>query len=62
MIVLEKNHRQGEDKIYADMLNRIRVGEETEKDMEELEARVRAKDHEDIKNETKAIYMGQMRM
>ena len=57
VIVLEKNHRQGEDKIYADMLNRIRVGEETEKDMEELEARVRAKDHEDIKNETKAIYL-----
>ena len=46
-IVLEKNHRQGKDKTYADMLNRIRVGEQTEEDIELLQTRVRPKNHPD---------------
>ena len=29
-VLLEKNHRQGSDRTYADVLNRIRVGEHTE--------------------------------
>ena len=36
-ILLEKNHRQGEDKIYAELLNRVRVGSHTDEDMEILE-------------------------
>ena len=49
-LVLEKNHRQGKDKAYADLLNRIRVGQQTEDDMKTLRERVRSKDHEDLLN------------
>ena len=40
-IDLKENHRQGEDKDWADMLNRIRVGKETESDISILKERVR---------------------
>ena len=33
VINLEINHRQGEDKVYADMLNRIRTGQDTSDDI-----------------------------
>ena len=33
---MEENHRQGKDKSYADMLNRIRVGKQTQEDIEIL--------------------------
>ena len=49
VINLEENHRQGKDKIYADMLNRIRVGKQTQEDIEILRSRVRPKDHPDLK-------------
>ena len=39
-IELTQNHRQGEDRIYADLLNRMRVGENTEEDFRLLETRV----------------------
>ena len=39
-IELTQNHRQGEDKIYADVLNRMRKGENTEEDFKLLESRV----------------------
>ena len=39
-INLEINHRQGEDKSYADTLNRIRIGEQTEEDIQKLKERV----------------------
>ena len=42
-IVLEKNHRQGKDKNYADLLNRIRVGKHTNEDIATLRTRVRRK-------------------
>lgn len=48
VIILEQNHRQGSDKVYADMLNRFRVGEQTEEDMLKLKERVRPKNHPDI--------------
>ena len=32
-IILENNHRQGKDKSYADILNRIRVGVKLDEDM-----------------------------
>ena len=49
-IQLVTNHRQGKDKAYADLLNRIRIGEETEEDIELLKTRVRKIDDDDVKN------------
>ena len=34
-LILELNHRQGEDKPYADLLNRIRVGTQTQDDLDQ---------------------------
>ena len=49
-ILLEKNHRQGKDKQYADLLNRARVANLTEEDVEVLNSRIREKGHDDVKN------------
>ena len=54
---LEINHRQGDDKDYADTLNRIRVGEENAEDIKKLKERVRHEGHEDIKKEKDALYI-----
>ena len=56
-INLEINHRQGEDKKYGDMLNRIRVGQETPEDINFLKERVRHKNHPDIKQNKDAMYV-----
>ena len=56
-INLEINHRQGEDKEYADMLNRIRIGQETAVDVEKLRERVRIINHPDIRREHDALYI-----
>ena len=50
VINLEVNHRQGEDRDYAETLNRIRVGKMNEEDIRKLETRVRPKFHKDLKN------------
>jgi ATP-dependent exoDNAse (exonuclease V) alpha subunit len=50
VITLEENHRQAEDKDYADLLNRLRVGDMTEYDIAQLEKRVRPNNHPDIEN------------
>ena len=50
IVNLEENHRQGSDKTYADVLNRICVGEQTDEDMEKLQKRVRPKNHADLKD------------
>ena len=39
-IELKTNHRQGEDKDYGDLLNRVRVGAHTQEDLELLKTRV----------------------
>ena len=57
VITLEMNHRQGEDREYANTLNRIRVGQETESDIEKLKDRVRNKKHPDIIKERDALYI-----
>ena len=49
VINLEENHRQGKDKDYADMLNRIRMGRHTQTDIEILKTRVRPIGHQDLK-------------
>ena len=48
-IILETNHRQGKDKSYADLLNRVRVGKHTNDDIVTLKKQVRPKDHADLK-------------
>ena len=55
VVILKTNHRQGEDKQYADILNRIRTGEFTNEDIEMLETRVRAVNHPDIPEEALVI-------
>ena len=52
VILLEKNHRQGSDMEYADMLNRIRVGQQTDEDLQELDKRVRPENHSDLEGAT----------
>ena len=47
---LTVNHRQGKDKDYADMLNRIRIGKLTPEDCTKLRTRVRPKGHPDLKD------------
>jgi hypothetical protein len=47
---LEENHRQGKDKTYAEVLNRIRTGDQTEEDINQLMKRVRPKGHADLKD------------
>ena len=54
MINLEINHRQGKDKEYADLLNRVRVGKHTKDDIDILNKRARKKGHPDIK---KALFI-----
>ena len=54
-IILETNHRQGKDKDYADLLNRVRVGKHTNEDLAMLKMRVRAKNHEDL--QTASLYI-----
>ena len=44
VVNLEENHRQGEDRNYADLLNRVRTGEWTDEDVKMLETRVRDED------------------
>ena len=46
VILLVQNHRQGEDHPYADVLNRIRVGQQTEDDYKMLEKQVRKNQRE----------------
>ena len=55
-ILLEENHRQGNEKSFAETLNRIRTGKQNEEDIIKLRSRVRPEKHEDIK--TAAIYIG----
>ena len=50
VINLEKNHRQGRDKDYADILNRIRLGKKTKEDIDILKTRVRKQGHPDLKD------------
>ena len=48
VINLVENHRQDSDKEYADLLNRVRVGQQTSEDMSLLETRIRAQGDSDL--------------
>ena len=50
VITLKTNHRQGNDKSYADLLNRLRVGEHNMDDLETLRTRVFAREDPSIPN------------
>ena len=54
-INLVENHRQGNDKTHADILNRIRTGNVTDFDCDQLEGRVRTMNHHDIPSD--AMYV-----
>ena len=45
---LEVNHRQGKDKEYADMLNRVREAKHTDEDLEKLRECIRPYGHSDL--------------
>ena len=55
VVMLRTNHRQGEDRSYADILNRIRVGDIQDDDMNCLRERVRPQNHPDIPDEALVI-------
>ena len=48
VISLVENHRQKGDEEYANILNRIRLGDQTEDDMRSLQDRVRPEGHPDL--------------
>ena len=48
VLLLEENHRQGEDHEYAEILNRIRVGIHNDTDLDLLRTRVRPDGHPDL--------------
>ena len=49
VISLVENHRQEEDLLYADILNRNRLGTHTSDDLNLLQGRVRPENHPDLK-------------
>ena len=55
VVMLRTNHRQGEDKEYADILNRIRIGDIQQTDMNHLKERVREINHPDIPKDALVI-------
>ena len=54
VINLEENHRQQDDHEYANILNRIRIGDVREEDMAVLETRIRPENHSDLEG---AMYL-----
>ena len=57
VVNLVENHRQGEDKEYADLLNRVRIGEFTDEDIELLRTRVRSADDEEVKQHSDDLHI-----
>ena len=55
VVMLRTNHRQGEDREYAEILNRIRVGKIEDHDLKKLEERVRPINHADIPEEALVV-------
>ena len=48
VVSLVENHRQNEDRHFADLLNRVRIGQHNEEDLSTLEERVRPEEHLDL--------------
>ena len=56
VVNLEENHRQGEDKVYADLLNRVRTAEHTKEDVALLQTRVFPRDDPSLDSDALHIY------
>ena len=48
VITLKTNHRQGDNRTYAELLNRVRIGEHTSEDISMLETRVFPRNHPEL--------------
>ena len=57
IITLEENHRQGEDKSYADLLNRVRKMKHTYDDIKILEERVVMEDSPELEQHDDSLYI-----
>ena len=55
IVILRTNHRQGKDKEYADLLNRLRVGIVEDDDLRKLEERVLPDNHPDIPSDALVV-------
>ena len=56
VINLEENHRQGDEKVFGDMLNRVRIGAQTDEDIAMLQTRVRPRNDPSLDSDTLHIY------
>ena len=55
-VVLRQNHRQGEDKLYADMLIRISRGSQTQEDLDKLSEYIKPKSDPSLPNDALYIF------
>ena len=55
-IILRTNHRQGEDREFSELLNRIRVGEQTQDDLDTLRTRVFSQNDKRIPEDSVHIF------
>jgi hypothetical protein len=56
VVKLNQNHRQGDDKAFADMLNRIRMGDETSDDLQLLSTRIKSRNDPTIPKDAVSIF------
>lgn len=56
-IFLRENHRQGDDKVYTDLLNRVSVGETTDEDMRLYLTRHRKYNDPDIPPDSLRVFL-----
>ena len=55
-IILRENHRQGDDKVFADILNRIARGKHNDEDLKILSRRVKPKDDPSVPEDALFIF------
>ena len=55
-IILRKNHRQGDDKLFADVLNRISRGQQTDQDLKLLSTKIKPKGDPTIHEDSVYIF------
>ena len=55
-IILRENHRQGDDKVFADILNRIARGKHNDEDLKILSRRVKPKDDPSLPEDALFIF------
>ena len=55
-VILRTNHRQGSDRIFSEILNRIRIGEQNDKDLDILSSRVFKREDRSIPEDSVHIF------